>query len=159
MTTTDDSFIFSKTVTTIKDMITDLPQLYSSEEEEIEETTLANPQNDDSASETKRDIQGNTVDTQEKKELEVVPRIISSTWSDVAVVAHRRAALVACIEAGKECYGRAWARTSVDLLIDHAAKNADSKNQRFLPSQRPAIQEMVRFMRDQKTARKLVRYK
>ena len=169
MITTDDSFTFSKTLNLIKEMISDLPQLYSIEEENIEEEALTHPYS------TKATNAPQDASKEESKNIEVSAGVNRSTtmddgtadrsidklvappvWSEMAVVAQRRAALVGCIECSKECYGRAWARTSVDLLIDHAAKHAADQNQRFLPSQRLFIQEMVRFVRDQKATRKLV---
>jgi hypothetical protein len=47
----------------------------------------------------------------------------------------------------------AWARTSVDLLVEHLHKLAE----RFAPCQRPRLEDAMRFVRDQRRIRKLVR--
>jgi hypothetical protein len=43
----------------------------------------------------------------------------SATWSGAELVCQRRAALLDCLDAAKACYRHLWARTSVDLLIEH----------------------------------------
>lgn len=45
----------------------------------------------------------------------------------------------------------AWARTSIDALIDHAVAHRD----RFTSSQQPRIDELAAFAREQKQIRKL----
>jgi hypothetical protein len=133
MLTTDDSFAFSRTVNIVKAAIDELPPLEAPEQEEEEAAALtataaSNCDDDD-------DIEA---------------------WDEVRVTAQRRAALVACVAAGKECYGRAWARTAVDLMVGAAAARTTPQDQRFLADQRAVIAEMVQFVRDQKAARKLV---
>jgi hypothetical protein len=67
------------------------------------------------------------------------------------VVAYRREALARCILSVKDSYSKVWARTSIDLLVDHASKNS---SQRFLPEQLKCIEDMVTFVKEQKVARK-----
>lgn len=41
-----------------------------------------------------------------------------STWSAKEILGMKREALLDCFDTMKACYGRAWARTSVDLAIE-----------------------------------------
>ena len=155
--TTDDSFTFSKTVNTIKEMMSELPVLEFPEQVEEEEKALKSPYEV-----INFEIEPIPVTAAVKEDGEVEEslgneneeNIPSRVWSETAVVAYRRAALVSCLKkAGKECYTKAWARTSIDLLIEHASKHAQHGNQHFLPSQCTDIEEMVAFVREQKVAR------
>ncbi|PSC74417.1 hypothetical protein C2E20_2477 [Micractinium conductrix] len=75
----------------------------------------------------------------------------SATWSAAEVVSQRRAALLDCLDAAKACYRHAWARTSVDLLIEHCHQHTH----RFAPSQAERLSELMSFVRDQRRLRKL----
>ncbi|KAL4419554.1 hypothetical protein ABPG77_006885 [Micractinium sp. CCAP 211/92] len=75
----------------------------------------------------------------------------SVTWSSAEVVSQRRAALLGCLDTAKESYRHAWARTSVDLLIEHCHQHKD----RFAPSQAAHLEELMGFVRDQRRLRKL----
>ena len=128
MTSSDDSFAFNRIINGIKQQISDLPLIEGPEQEAEEEAAL----------------RGDDDGTRQEQE----------EWTEVEVVAQRRAALVSCVEGGRGCYGRAWARTSLDMLVEHAAQHSQT---RFLPGQRERIEVLVRWVRDQKTARKVVR--
>lgn len=133
---TDDSFAFSKVVGNIKTLITELPDVESGA--------------------------GASIDQEEQALVRLLPQSgapspapsspSGGAWSEVEALAMRRAALLDCVCAGRGCYAHAWARTSVDLLVDHAVAHA----KRFLPSQRDALQAMATFVREQRAARKLV---
>ncbi|KAL4431489.1 hypothetical protein ABPG75_006745 [Micractinium tetrahymenae] len=75
----------------------------------------------------------------------------SATWSSAEVVSQRRAALLGCLDTAKESYRHAWARTSVDLLIEHCHQH----KHRFAPSQARHVDELMGFVRDQRRLRKL----
>lgn len=157
--TTDDSFMFSKTVNTIKGMISKLPVLESTEQVEEEEKALMSPYQikDDThplevpaaAAPAKEDGEI------EEDEIDEDNHTCTRVWSEIAVVAYRRAALTNCIQSAKDCYGKVWARTSIDILVEHASKHAHGSNQHFLPKQCAVIEEMVAFVREQKEARKI----
>jgi hypothetical protein len=153
--TTDDSFMFSKTVNTIKEMISELPVLEFPEQVEEEEKAFVSPYE---VGEKNKNFSAVAPAAREDGELEEkeVDKDDDNTrvWSEVAIIGHRRAALTSCIQSGKECYKNLWARTSIDLLVEHASKHAQHSNQHFLPSQCAVIEEMVAFVREQKVARK-----
>jgi hypothetical protein len=153
--TTDDSFMFSKTVNTIKEMISELPMLEFPEQVEVEERALQSPydittEKDNVPAADAEKKEDGEVEDEENDSCDDETRV----WSDIAVVAYRRAALTHCISSTRECYGKLWARTSIDLLVEHASKHAQQRNQYFLPNQCKVIEEMVAFVREQKVARK-----
>lgn len=75
----------------------------------------------------------------------------SVTWSGAEVVSQRRAALLGCLDTAKECYRHAWARTSVDLLIEHCHQH----KHRFAPSQARRLEGLMGFVREQRRLRRL----
>ena len=138
--TSDDSFEFNKVVGRVKGMIAELPEAagpgVAAAAVAAEEAALAAllPPPDPERSTASHDS--------------------SRVWSETEALAMRRAALLDCVcGGGRESYGRPWAKTSVDLLVEHALAHAA----RFLPSQQMLLQEMAGFVRAQKTARKTVR--
>jgi len=157
--TTDDSFMFSKAANTIKEMISELPILEFPEQVKEEEKALRSPYQIEMKEKNSRpsDFSAAAKEDGEVDEIEFNESndIPTRVWSDVAVVAYRRAALTDCIRSAKDCYGKLWARTSIDLLVEHASKHAQHTNRRFLPKQCAVIEEMVAFVREQKRARNL----
>lgn len=75
----------------------------------------------------------------------------SATWSSGEVVHQRRAALLDCLDTAKASYRHMWARTSVDLLVEHYHQ----QRSRFTASQRARIDDLMGFVRDQRRLRKL----
>ncbi|PRW20364.1 hypothetical protein C2E21_9030 [Chlorella sorokiniana] len=75
----------------------------------------------------------------------------SATWSSGEVVVQRRAALLDCLDTAKASYRHLWARTSVDLLVEHYHQHKS----RFTASQRARVDELMGFVRDQRRLRKL----
>lgn len=49
-----------------------------------------------------------------------------STWSAKEILGMKREALLDCFDTMKACYGRAWARTSVDLAIEVSFRSSGS---------------------------------
>ena len=64
----------------------------------------------------------------------------------------KREALLDCFDTMKACYGRAWARTSVDLAIEDLNQHKD----KFCSSQHTRIQDLAQFVQQQRLKRKQV---
>eukprot|EP00198_Chlamydomonas_reinhardtii_P010641 XP_001699978.1 predicted protein [Chlamydomonas reinhardtii] len=73
----------------------------------------------------------------------------SKVWSAAQCLVMRRQAFVECLITAKSLHKLQWARTSVELLVEHFNKHRD----RFTGQQQLAIDEMVRFVRDSRKAR------
>lgn len=55
-----------------------------------------------------------------------------STWSAKEILGMKREALLDCFATMKACYGRAWARTSVDLAIEVGLQSSGNATPSFL---------------------------
>ncbi|KAG2454553.1 hypothetical protein HYH02_000398 [Chlamydomonas schloesseri] len=73
----------------------------------------------------------------------------SNVWSAAQCLVMRRQAFIECLITAKSLHKLQWARTSVELLVEHFNKHRD----RFTGQQQLAIDEMVRFVRDSRKAR------
>ncbi|KAL6772190.1 CGL141 [Auxenochlorella protothecoides x Auxenochlorella symbiontica] len=123
--TTDDSFQFNKVVARLKEAVAALPE---------EPATLPESEG---ASE---------------------PGIAALLEADAkgAVIAAevlegvRRSHLLDCLEAGRVVYRLPWARTSVDLLVDHFRQHVRC----FLPAEQDRVAAMIVFVKEQRAARR-----
>lgn len=132
---TDDSFIFSRNIKKVKELIDNLPELNSTDTEIGEEQALIELLSNSKAFGSR----GCGSDQ---------PYV----WDEVTASAARRAALLDCILACREYYKRPWAATAIEMLLDHVAQQVTS---RFLASQQPQVDDLVQWIRTQKIARKL----
>lgn len=132
---TDDSFAFNRTIRHIKKLITELPEsVDGSEQQKQEEKALKSLA-------CEKDAFSNRYAQQ-------------PCWNMVEAVAMRRTALLDCVVTSCQFYSIAWAKTSIDLLVEHSRTNSA----RFLPSQRSQIDDVANLLRDQKAgSNKVVR--
>ncbi|KAJ3672182.1 hypothetical protein LUZ60_006903 [Juncus effusus] len=162
---TDDSFVFSKTVTKIKEAILNLPP--ATPEEDIEESdslSLTNQENQEnnasSASENtassasadpfglddlfsekaKRNEKVRSKELNRKEEEEESKRFLKA----------QRVALLKCLEIAAKRYKLPWTQTTIDILAKHAFDHAD----RFTKKQREAIESLWGSIKDQQIRRK-----
>ncbi|KAG2436371.1 hypothetical protein HXX76_006678 [Chlamydomonas incerta] len=73
----------------------------------------------------------------------------AKVWSAAQCLVMRRQAYIECLITAKSMHKLQWARTSVELLVEHFNQRRD----RFTGQQQLAIDEMVRFVRDSRKAR------
>ncbi|KAL3134781.1 hypothetical protein ABBQ32_007767 [Trebouxia sp. C0010 RCD-2024] len=155
---TDDSFTFNRTIKSIKESISHLPDA-TEEEEEALQTIKARlpeePQLPELDSSGCNDCEPPEADpfgldaliTQDKRKIKLMK---PSTWSSKEILGMKREALLDCFDTMKACYGRPWARTSVDLAIE----DLNEHREKFCSSQQARIQDMMQFVQQQRLRRK-----
>ncbi|KXZ44559.1 hypothetical protein GPECTOR_65g177 [Gonium pectorale] len=74
---------------------------------------------------------------------------VGSVWTAAQTLVMRRQALIECLITSRGFHKTPWARTSVELLVEHFARHRD----RFAGQQQLAVDEMVRFVRAARAAR------
>ncbi len=72
-----------------------------------------------------------------------------AAWTAPQSVVMRRQALIECLITSRSFHKTPWARTGVELLVEHYARHRD----RFTAEQLSAVEEMVRFVRAARQAR------
>ncbi|GIL57646.1 hypothetical protein Vafri_12844 [Volvox africanus] len=73
----------------------------------------------------------------------------SNAWTTSQTLVMRRQALIECLITSRGFHKTPWARTSVELFVEHYNKHRD----RFTTEQLVAVDEMVRFVRAARQAR------
>ncbi|GIL90963.1 hypothetical protein Vretimale_17088 [Volvox reticuliferus] len=73
----------------------------------------------------------------------------SNTWTTAQALVMRRQALIECLITSRGFHKTPWARTGVELLVEHYNKHRN----RFTTEQLVAVDEMVRFVRAARQAR------
>ncbi|KAK4775864.1 hypothetical protein SAY87_023825 [Trapa incisa] len=169
---TDDSFLFSKTSTCIKEEISNLP--VATEFDDMEEAAaLENSRETESVVLQDNRELPSVADSQVNKE-ESDPFGLNNLISDATksdnpkgrkyvnkirkeeeeenrkFLKSKREALVNCLEIASRRYKIAWCQTVIDILVKHAFDNVS----RFTSKQREAIQKLWASIREQQTRRK-----
>ncbi|XP_010558744.1 PREDICTED: uncharacterized protein LOC104827288 [Tarenaya hassleriana] len=174
---TDDSFVFSKTATQMKETISALP--VSTEEDDTEEADALNDDavNDSEGDETiKNEAKiASTDDGKEDKESDpfgldaLIPTPMkkdskTKTRKDLATkvtedkdveenrrfLRSKREALITCLEIAAHRYKIPWCQTVIDILVKHAFDNVS----RFTKRQREAVGRLWASVREQQIRRK-----
>ncbi|OWM67294.1 uncharacterized protein LOC116207507 [Punica granatum] len=171
---TDDSFLFSKTATQIKEVISNLP--VATESDDLEEATaLKDEKESDGADLQENQELPSVADSQVSKTEESDPfgldDLIPSAAKkddkpkgkkDVTKIREeeeeenrrflklQREALVTCLEIAARRYKTPWCQTVIDILVKHAFDNIS----RFTSKQREAIEKLWASIREQQARRK-----
>ncbi|OMO71998.1 hypothetical protein CCACVL1_17990 [Corchorus capsularis] len=170
---TDDSFVFSKTASQLKDAISSLP--IATEDDDIDEaatlkdeTAIGNDDNDNKqaivapAEENSKDesdpfgldalipSSGKKDDrTKGKKDVPAKSRKEDEEETK-RFLKSKREALISCLEIAARRYKIAWCQTVIDILVKHAFDNVA----RFTSRQRDAIEKLWASVREQQIRRK-----
>lgn len=166
---TDDSFMFSKTGTQIKEAITDLP--VATEEDDAEEAAALEQEavKDSGDEQTTQDVdEAASAGGQEDAESDPfgLDAWISSgvkkngktkmTKEDTDALENnkflrsKREALITCLEIAARRYRVPWCQTVIDILVKHAFENVT----RFTSQQRQAVEKLWASVREQHLRRK-----
>nr|VDC73324.1 unnamed protein product [Brassica rapa] len=166
---TDDSFMFSKTATQIKEAISDLP--VATEEDDAEEAAALEQEavKDSGDGETTQDVdEAASAGGQEDVESDPfgldawIPSHVKKngkrkmTKEDTDALENKkflrskREALITCLEIAARRYKVPWCQTVIDILVKHAFENAS----RFTSQQRRAVEKLWASVREQHLRRK-----
>ncbi|KAJ0237088.1 F7 protein [Hirschfeldia incana] len=167
---TDDSFMFSKTATQIKEAISDLP--VATEEDDAEEAAaLAQEAVKESGDgETTQDVAEAAASAGGQEDVESDPFGLDA-WIPSGVkkngktkmtkedtdalekkkfLRSKREALITCLEIAARRYKVPWCQTVIDILVKHAFENVT----RFTSQQRQAVEKLWASVREQHLRRK-----
>ncbi|GKV12482.1 hypothetical protein SLEP1_g23619 [Rubroshorea leprosula] len=172
---TDDSFVFSKMASKLKDTISTLP--IATEDDDVEEAAILKEEGHETeVTNASGDSQKEQVPDEEKKKDESDPfgldALIPSAGKkddrakgkkDATVknkkedeeetktfLKLQREALITCLEIAARRYKTAWCQTVIDILVKHAFDNVA----RFTSKQRVAIEKLWASVREQQIRRK-----
>ncbi|XP_022719114.1 uncharacterized protein LOC111277148 [Durio zibethinus] len=168
---TDDSFVFSKTASKLKDAISSLP--FATEDDDMDEaatlkgeTEIGNDENDKKqaivapAEENNKDASdpfgldaliprsGKKDDRKVKKD--VASKSKEDEEETKRFLKSQREALITCLEIAAQRYKTPWCQTVIDILVKHAFENVA----RFTSQQRAAIEKLWASVREQQIRRK-----
>ncbi|XP_023533719.1 uncharacterized protein LOC111795494 isoform X1 [Cucurbita pepo subsp. pepo] len=169
---TDDSFVFSKTATQIKEAISNLPVATKEDDVEEAEALKVHEENTDDEHQKKE----NAAPAEKKSQEESDPfgleaflpgslkkgertkgknDVESKIRKDEEVEAKsflkaQREALISCLEIAAHRYKIPWCQTVIDILVKHAFDNV----MRFTSQQRDAIGKLWASVREQQNRRK-----
>ncbi|KAF2544848.1 hypothetical protein F2Q70_00024021 [Brassica cretica] len=163
---TDDSFMFSKSATQIKEAISDLP--IATEEDDAEEAAALEQEagKDSGEGETTHDL----AEAGDQEDVESDPFGLDAwipsnvkkngktkmTKEDTVALENKkflrskREALITCLEIAARRYKVPWCQTVIDILVKHAFENAS----RFTSQQRQAVEKLWASVREQHLRRK-----
>ncbi|CAA0381329.1 unnamed protein product [Arabidopsis thaliana] len=168
---TDDSFMFSKTATRIKEAISDLP--VSTEEDDVEEAAALEEAavKDNGDGQTTQDV-AEAASAGDNEAVESDPfgldawipssgkkngkTKIKRTNEDPDAeenkrfLRSKREALITCLEIAARRYKVPWCQTVIDILVKHAFENVS----RFTSQQRQAVEKLWASVREQHLRRK-----
>ncbi|VVA96450.1 unnamed protein product [Arabis nemorensis] len=169
---TDDSFMFSKTATQLKEAISDLP--VSTEEDDAEEAAALKEEavKDIGDGQTTHDVaEASSAGDQEDGQSDpfgldaLIPscgkkngktKIRKDLATDVDTeenkrfLRSKREALITCLEIAARRYKVPWCQTVIDILVKHAFENVS----RFTSQQRQAVEKLWASVREQHIRRK-----
>ncbi|KAE8659968.1 methyltransferase-like protein 6-like [Hibiscus syriacus] len=169
---TDDSFVFSKTASKLKDEICSLP--FATEEDDIDEAATLKDEtetgNDDdakqaivsSAEENNKDEsdpfgldalipRSGKKDDRTKGKKDATTKSRKDDEEDTKrFLQSKREALISCLEIAARRYKTPWCQTVIDILIKHAFDNVA----RFTSRQRDAVEKLWASVREQQIRRK-----
>ncbi|KAJ3689103.1 hypothetical protein LUZ61_018267 [Rhynchospora tenuis] len=160
---TDDSFVFSKTVTKIKEAISNLPIASADDDKEEAESLAAteNPESD-ARTEAKEDnaladpfgldnLFANESKKQEKSRGKEISNLNTKEEDGLkSFMKSQREALLKCLEIAAKRYRIPWTQTAIDILVKHAFDNV----QRFTRQQREAIEKLWGSIKEQQIRRR-----
>lgn len=154
---TDDSFVFNKALSRIKDSISHLPEATLDDDDTL--TKLQRRMDEEAAAAAA----AAPAPAAAEEAVEADPfgldamlskpnrKERSQTWSEAESAAMKRQALLDCIAAAKEQYHHAWACTSVDLAIE----NVHGQRLKFCAGHQALIDELWQFVGRQRQRRRL----
>ncbi|KAL5566900.1 hypothetical protein UlMin_030064 [Ulmus minor] len=170
---TDDSFVFSKTATRIKEFISNLP--IATEDDDIEESAALKNETEvkDEDGQIKQDTSSaSPAEEPRKKESDPfgLDALIPSSVKKVEktkgkketttkfkeeeetnrFLKSQREALISCLDIAARRYKTAWCQTVIDILVKHAFDNLA----RFTSRQRDAISKLWASILEQQTRRR-----
>ncbi|TYI02776.1 hypothetical protein ES332_A11G290600v1 [Gossypium tomentosum] len=170
---TDDSFVFSKTASKLKDAICSLP--FATEDDDIDEaatlkdeTETGNDEDDkkqtivESAEENNKDESdpfgldalipsSGKKDDRAKGRKDVATKSRKDDEEDTKIfLKSKREALISCLEIAARRYKTPWCQTVIDILVKHAFDNVA----RFTSQQRDAIEKLWASVWEQQIRRK-----
>ncbi|GMI65184.1 hypothetical protein like AT3G04560 [Hibiscus trionum] len=169
---TDDSFVFSKTASKLKDEICNLP--FATEEDDTDEAATLKDEtetgNDEdgkqalvaSAEENNKDEsdpfgldalipRSGKNDDKAKGKKDVTTKSRKDDEEDTKrFLMSKREALISCLEIAARRYKTPWCQTVIDILVKHAFDNVA----RFTSRQRDAIEKLWASVREQQIRRK-----
>ncbi|XP_039067241.1 uncharacterized protein LOC120213163 [Hibiscus syriacus] len=168
---TDDSFVFSKTASKIKDEICSLP--FATEEDDMDEAATLKDEtetgNDEDAKQAiVSSAEANNKDDSDPFGLDaLIPRsgkkddrakgkkdVTTKSRKDEEdtkrFLQSKREALISCLEIAARRYKTPWCQTVIDILVKHAFDNVA----RFTSQQRDAIEKLWASVREQQIRRK-----
>ncbi|MFQ6635052.1 hypothetical protein Gotur_011534 [Gossypium turneri] len=169
---TDDSFVFSKTASKLKDAICSLP--FATEDDDIDEaatlkdeTETGNDEDDkkqtlvESAEENNKDESdpfgldalipsSGKKDDRAKGRKDVATKSRKDDEDTKIFLKSKREALISCLEIAARRYKTPWCQTVIDILVKHAFDNVA----RFTSRQRDAIEKLWASVREQQIRRK-----
>ncbi|XP_010463935.1 PREDICTED: uncharacterized protein LOC104744559 isoform X2 [Camelina sativa] len=168
---TDDSFMFSKTATRIKETISDLP--VATEEDDVEEAAILEEaaMKDNGDGQTTQDV-AEAASAGDNENVESDPfgleALIPSSGKkncktkirrpnedadadeNKRFLRSKREALITCLEIAARRYKVPWCQTVIDILVKHAFENVS----RFTSQQRQAVEKLWASVREQHLRRK-----
>ncbi|KAJ4719710.1 Nucleolar/coiled-body phosphoprotein [Melia azedarach] len=170
---TDDSFVFSKTATRIKETISNLP--IATDDDDVEEAAvLKETEGTDQDGQNKQDVASAALVEENKKDesdpfgldalipnkmkkedktkgkKDTVTKIKEDEEEHKRFLKSQRKALITCLEIAARRYKTPWCQTVIDILVKHAFDNVA----RFTSRQRDAIEKLWASIREQLTRRK-----
>ncbi|XP_048614523.1 uncharacterized protein LOC125587668 isoform X3 [Brassica napus] len=163
---TDDSFMFSKTATQIKEAISDLP--VATEEDDAEEAAALEQEavKESGEGETTQDVAsaGDQEDAEsdpfgldawipsnvKKNGKTKMTKEDTDALENKKFLRSKREALITCLEIAARRYKVPWCQTVIDILVKHAFENAS----RFTSQQRQAVEKLWASVREQHLRRK-----
>ncbi|CAL8464520.1 g4055 [Coccomyxa elongata] len=160
---TDDSFVYNRVLSRIKDSIQHLPEATEDDDEALlrvkerlqEEANGAGSSGKDTAPQAAappaEDPEADPFGLEQIiQKAEAPKRERAAVWSSRESLAMKRDALLDCLDTARSRYGLAWARTSTDIAIQDLHNNRT----KFCKSQQPRIDQLWRFVQDQRLRRK-----
>ncbi|XP_009123979.1 uncharacterized protein LOC103848907 isoform X2 [Brassica rapa] len=157
---TDDSFMFSKTATQIKEAVSDLP--VATEEDDAEEAAALEQEavKDSGDGETTQDVAEAESDpfgldawipsNVKKNGKTKMTKEDTDALENKKFLRSKREALITCLEIAARRYKVPWCQTVIDILVKHAFENAS----RFTSQQRRAVEKLWASVREQHLRRK-----
>ncbi|KAF4355835.1 hypothetical protein CsatB_028917 [Cannabis sativa] len=167
---TDDSFVFSKAASRIKEIISNLP--IATEDDDIEEAAALKDETETANEDGELKTENSPVEETSKQESDpfgldaLIPSTakkgekskgkkdattkIKDEEDTKRVLKSHRVALITCLEIAARRYKIPWCQTVIDILVKHAFDNVS----RFTSLQRDAIEKLWASIREQHARRK-----
>ncbi|XAR53574.1 hypothetical protein NMG60_11022186 [Bertholletia excelsa] len=171
---TDDSFVFSKATTRIKEAILNLP--VATKDEDVEEAATLEAETEVGGADGRAKPEVSSVaisegnhkidtdpfgldaliprtskrDEKSRVKKEVATKIKEEEEESKRFLKSLREALILCLEIAARRYKTPWCQTGIDILVKHASDNIS----RFTGKQRDAIERLWASIREQHTRRK-----